>query len=522
MKVFGMLESAQLEQTSGTPGGSQPTGRIVADVTSPSAAVPYFYNGTAWKQLAFQASTSGIVSQNSGSSCTVDWSTGLVQQVILTDNTVISFSNPQSGQRHKLLITQNSEDPGGANSGGGTTFCYQLNMIDQDSVGTPYQPQNVIPFRRTRTHEWEYKLNVKPGYATVPYVTWSFGSANASYGGGFSPDGKHYVCGKASSPFTQYHRLSDVSTGTMNPINVINYPVSPTAAAALVLGVKYHPEQGVLVSATNTSPYIQMWVLNQNSPGSAHTNPGTLPTGAAQCVDIHPTGYYAIVGHTTTPFMSCYPIVANTSGFGTKLTNPATLPAAQVNGIAFSKQGDYLCAVSATSPYIQVWRFFDFYGTGTISTASANPAVLPTNGVAGATGGRQVAWRPQGDYIAMCMNSAPFIYIVPFNRATGTFGTAVSCAASGILAQARGLDWSPDGQYLIVGTGTAGQTLFVFDFSAFTITGSVAIDAGAPAVQINDVTVHPSGEYFIANFDASPWSRSYGLPQKQRNYVKVY
>lgn len=66
MKVIGQLERAQLENT--TPGflpGPASTGRIYADITTPSAAIPKFYNGSNWLNLAAydvsgNLSTSGV------------------------------------------------------------------------------------------------------------------------------------------------------------------------------------------------------------------------------------------------------------------------------------------------------------------------------------------------------------------------------------------------------------------------------------------------------------------------------
>ncbi len=53
MKVLGQLEMAQLEQIASTSPTPAATGRIYTDVTAPTAALPKFYNGTSWKQLAY-------------------------------------------------------------------------------------------------------------------------------------------------------------------------------------------------------------------------------------------------------------------------------------------------------------------------------------------------------------------------------------------------------------------------------------------------------------------------------------
>lgn len=53
MKIIGQLERAQLENTTiGGLTGPVSTGRIIVDITAPTSAIPYFYNGTSWIQLA--------------------------------------------------------------------------------------------------------------------------------------------------------------------------------------------------------------------------------------------------------------------------------------------------------------------------------------------------------------------------------------------------------------------------------------------------------------------------------------
>ena len=105
MKVLGQLEGAQLEQLAANPSTGVATGRMYMNIASPLAAVPYVYNGSSWEPITLGQS-SAVISQNSGKAVTVDWSQGVQQLVILTDNCLISFSNPQSGRRHTLTVRQ--------------------------------------------------------------------------------------------------------------------------------------------------------------------------------------------------------------------------------------------------------------------------------------------------------------------------------------------------------------------------------------------------------------------------------
>lgn len=516
-KIDGLLERAQLENLVGAPVGAQPTGRVIADVTAPATALPYFYNGTAWKLLAYSTTASGLVTQNSAKAVTVDWSTGLVQQVILTDNAVISFSNPQAGQTHQLIVTQNQT----LSFGNGNTYLYTLNMVDQDSARLPYQPYQVLALAESRLHAWYYKSALKAAIPTVPanaYGTSAF-TGVAHYGGNFKADGTAYISPRNSSPFWETAQIYDVTSTQQNPVGLPAQIVAATASG-VGTGACFTPDGRAGFFASGTTPFIQGFYTNGFTPqGTAWTDPGTIPTGAAKCIAMHPTGNYVIVGHTTTPFMSAYPLTGQ--AYGTKITNPVTLPAAQVNSVEWAPTGDFLAVGSQTTPFIQVWPFSDAAGTGSFGAIVANPGSLPAGGPAAGLG-KGIAWRPQADYIAMGMSTTPFLYVVPFNRATSTFGTALTVSGASIPAAINSVRWSPDGQYLICVGSTTGQTAFVIDFSSFTIGASVAFDGTAPSgIQCNDVSVSPNGQYMFIGQNASTWFQVFSLPQKQRNYLKL-
>jgi WD40 repeat protein len=232
------------------------------------------------------------------------------------------------------------------------------------------------------------------------------------------------------------------------------------------------------------------------------------------------------IGHATTPFCSAYPIVQVGVGsgvFGSKYSNPGALPAAAVLGAAFSPTGDYIAANTATTPFLQVWAFDIANGWG---TASSNPSVLPTAGGTGGTG-KQIAWRPQGDFIAMAMSSSPYIAVYAFNRATGAIGSNV-CTLSGSYIPAatiNGLAWSPDGQWLI-GACTSSPYLYVWNFGGNGNTlinnTAAAFENANPGFGINDVCVSPSGGYMFLAAASSPYLVAYPMPRAVRNYLRIY
>lgn len=505
MKVLGQLEGAMLENLTSDPANA-PTGRMYINTATPSQSVPRVYTGTSWQPFALGQSTS-LVSQNSGNACTVDWSQGLNQQVVLTGHCTISFSNPVSGATHMLVITQRATETAST-----TPYQYKLNMIDQATRRRTYQPVSVLQSSESAEYSWLYAASVKAAYANVPARMSDPPAALATTAPGIDIHPTLGIVGgvQTSSPFATtirywdggaklYWQKTDVST--------------PTTFAGSANGFAYHPDGHTAFVTSHTSPYIEAvgvdiyGVPNKNK----YADPGTVPTGNAQGVAVHPSGLSIAVGHTTTPFISGYPI--GEGAFGTKYTNPVSLPAAQVNCLAFSPLGDYIACAGQTTPFLQVWVFDPFTGFGAISS---NPGSLPAGGPAGSTG-KGVAWRPQGDYIAMAMTTTPYLVVYPFNRTTGAFGAKISPTA--LAGSASAVQWSPDGQYLFVACGTTPY-LYVFDFSASTLGTLATLDGSNPGAALFDLAVAPNGEYLFASVNASPYIMAYPVPRKVRNYLR--
>lgn len=510
MKVYGTLDSAQFEMLASAPGNT-PTGRFYMNITNPVQGVPYIFDGTSWRQIMLGTSNaSGLVSQNSSTSCTVDWSQGLNQQVILTNHCTIRFINPQAGQEHFLYVQQRVMETG---TGIVWPYVYKFDMTDQDPKRMNYQPIGCSQSSETQVYSWFYSPSIKAGYTTIPYQSPVQGTLapTACFGIDVSPDGKYLAQGCSTTPFVG---VSAVFDGGSQPFLGLRNMVVPTAAANTANGIAYHPDNWAYFVSSTTSPFIQGYFLDRGAGNTAMANPGTLPTGAGQCIAMHPIGAAVGIGHTTTPFFSLYNIAS--TGFVAKYTNPVTLPAAQVNSLAFSPLGNYVAAAGQTTPFLQVWPFDVGTGFGTILT---NPAVLPTGGPAGGFG-KGVAWRPQSDYIALAMTVSPYLYIVNFNAATGTFGGTVTTTSSTLTAAVNCVQWTPDGQYLLVGTSTAPY-LYVYDFSSLTIGAPIAYDVSNPTGQVNDIVVHPNGEMVFVSMNVTPFLRTYLLPRKVRNYIKL-
>lgn len=508
MRVNGQLEVAQLEQLVGNP-TLAPTGRIYLDITTPTASLPKFYDGSQWRTLLF-ANPVGIISQNSGKDVTVNWASSVNQKVILTDNCVIRFSNPQEGLIHTLTVVQRSTGvvP--------VPYLFTFDMIDQESGSFSFQPERAIPFLKSRVFQWEYNLGAIGANVVVSVnaFTPTTVPATAVSDITISSDGKGMIYGQTGTPFVATYQMDPYfSVQSESPFGNKNV-LTPTATAAAVVGAVYSPSGNTVYFASGTTPFIQGYNTDRYTNLTVLANPGTLPTGAARCINIHGSGEFVGVGHTTTPFMSIYP----TSGsvYGTKLTDPVTLPAAQVNALAWSEQGDYLAIGTQTSPFIQVYPFAANVLTGTIGVQAANPTSLPSGGPA-ANLGKQIAWRPQGDFIAMAMSTTPFLYVVPFNRSTGSYGTplTVNVLPTGQLLS---LAWSKCGTFLMCATGTS-PFFMVYDFSALNL--STTLSFSGVGTVANTVTINPTNTTFFVGCATGTLIASYAMPNRQKNYLRI-
>lgn len=514
MKVLGELQGAQLEQIAATSTTPASTGRVYIDVTAPTAAIPMIYDGTSWKQIQMAQSTA-VVSQNSGTSCTVNWATGLNQQVILTANCVISFSNPVSGAEHRLIVQQ------APYSAGVTQYIYNFNMTDQDCDQYGYQPRpGVINNGLSKNYKWLYSSAHRAAYATIPALTFAPSAAGiaAPKACDISRDGTTFSVPHSTTPFSSIYILG-TDGGTRPVIGPIGVTTPPTLAAS-ANAVAFSPCGNFWAAASGTTPFVQCYkyVEELHLITTVFSNPGTLPTTTANCLAWHPTGNHLFVGGGPTPGIGCYPVT--NSAFGTILTNPVTLPlTTAVTAAAFAPQGDYVACANNTTPFLYVYPF-TANPTGSIGTivtplAGGN---IPASGPPTTVLGKALAWRPQGDYIAMGMNTTPFLFVVPFNRSTGTYGTPLTITA--LAAAGNAVQWTPDGQYLLVAC-TSSPYLYVYDFSSGTIGTAITFDGSNPGQAVNDICIHPSGNWALLTLNASTYLTGITLPNKARNYIRL-
>lgn len=522
MRVNGELIQACLEQIAAATSTPATRGRVYADITNPTAAVPKFYDGSQWQTLAFEKVEPGIVTQNSGTSVTVDWSQSLTQIIQLTNHCVINFTNPQQDKVHTLIVTQHAS----------SIFRHMFNVTDIDPQQSAYQPAFPSAEGNNEVYKFIYKTGIKPAFSyggagLSSDRVWS--STTAARGVAMHPNKKYLLTGVASTPFRLAHYLAKNGANKnarigLSPQNA----VVATAAVGIVACPVFSPLGDLYFEANATTPFIQAWRCSPEGSlnGASLTNPSTIPTASRQCIDVHPTGNFVVVGGGTSPFMEVYrlnlPVVSG-AAWGVKLANPGSLPVAQVNAVKFSPHGDYLAVGGQTTPFLEVYAFDQV--TGAIGAKAASPSPLPKGGPDD-TSRHGIAWRPQGDYIAMAGTVTPYVYVIPFNRATRSFGTPITFTdtLNGSTAGNKCVAWSPCGTFLYTsGSGGSGPTPFfaVYDFSTFTLGGALETCGAGVATSSRGLLIDPCGDVAYVALDSTDAIATIALPTRVKNYLRV-
>lgn len=541
MHVYSELKKAQLENAAAdlTPAS---TGLTYIN-TSGAFGVAKYYDGSRWsvfgsqlEQLAsdptgvegrvyfntvthqqriyangtwITAGTTGIFANgNSGATMTIDWSKGPTQSVVLSNNCVFTFANGQPGKACNLIVIQDQTVP----------YFFKLPAAIHFKHLQVIQP--LLPPKSQTAMGFIYSagvmvanLNIPGPYAATPTVP--AGSVNAI---AISPDGTMVAMADGTTPFAHLYSLIDSPAGPILGQRAANPATLPTGAAQ---GVAWSPNGDYLAFAHTTTPFVSVYPIIRGTLafGAKIANPGTLPAGNGTAVKFTPLGDAIIVGCATTPFVISYPFSSGV--FGTAHTAPVATPSGAVDAIDFMPMhrntlltDTFVCFGTAVTPFIQAYAYTAAAGIGTISTA---PVTLP----AGAAGlGGSVKYSPQGDYVAIACASNPFVAVYPFSS-TGVFGVKVADPATVPAGAGNGIAWTPDGDFLIVAHSTTPFNSW-YPF-VHTSGGSFGIkltdNATLPPAAATSVDIAPNGETVIFGSGTTPFLKIYGGVRNAKDYL---
>lgn len=199
-------------------------------------------------------------------------------------------------------------------------------------------------------------------------------------------------------------------------------------------------------------------------------------------------GYVAVALYGTSPYFNWYSY--DSSGIMTKLSNPGTLPDGNCADVAWTPDGSYLACSLQVSPYI---NFFSRSG----STLTKETSPTAADGIC-----FECAWDPTGIYLAVAISDAsPYLNI--YKRTGASLSKMTSpTAASG---PAYSVAWDPTGRFLAVGISSSPYLEF-YEFDADTETFTkLTAPSGAATGTIRTFAWSPSGEYLVTSHDGAPY-----------------
>lgn len=298
--------------------------------------------------------------------------------------------------------------------------------------------------------------------------------------------------------------------------NAVEAAASSTAAtAASVLtnfAGKWSDLSGELLKGAGVFDGGRFWVLLNDLADVTLSRPGVTADWVA------PEGYFSPGDVLTTArpvaapqwlladgavySKAVYPALgAVMSSFGQEVTEPPTHvlpdpaepPAGLAYDVAFSPDGTYMAVTHNTAPYVTIYK-----RSGDVFTKLPNPATLPVEAAYGA------AFSADGTYLAVAHALAPFVTV--YKRAGDVF-TKLADPASLPTGAALDVAFSADGTYLAVAHGTTPfVTIYKRAGDVFT---KLANPSVLPTGQAYGVAFSADGTYLAVAHDVTPFVTIY-------------
>jgi len=173
-------------------------------------------------------------------------------------------------------------------------------------------------------------------------------------GGSGQPEVVAYAFSSSGGFGTKYSNPGSLPGETVRQINF-----DPTDAN-VVMGVSGYYGQSVLKYA---------W---SNSSGfGSKTTYTAINFGTCYGIDFHPSGSYAVVTTSGSPYARSYNY--SSSGFGSLVSTPSSGPGSETNDPAFNSDGSVVALCEFNSPYVHAYA----YSSGSFGTKFSNPSSLP-------------------------------------------------------------------------------------------------------------------------------------------------
>lgn len=233
-----------------------------------------------------------------------------------------------------------------------------------------------------------------------------------------------------------------------------------TATAGHSHNTKFAPNGNYLAHSNSLSPYLYtiQWNNGTNALGVSTAAVGTSDSEGA--VSYHPDGAAVAKTSTGSVFVHAFDVDAVTGAITNKATNPVTLPTGIGRDIAFSPDGDYLAVGHGTSPRITVYPW-----AGAFGIKIANPSSLPATNVFG------VGWNPDSLVLFGAIDSGSNPRMVAYEWTPAQVNP--TAARKRVLVIAGGNFYQSD----------AGSTVLSLVLSGTAVTASSGVVRGVEAFQ---------------------------------------
>ncbi len=306
------------------------------------------------------------------------------------------------------------------------------------------------------------------------------------------------------SPINQAaYRFYDNADTASTSGNFTKLPNPDTAPNGNVNATAYSPDGSYMGLATSTSPYVNIYKVEDSTDVHTKLSDPTAANGVANDIAFSPSGQYMAVADSTAPYISIYEINPATDTF-TKLSAPANVPNGVANGVSFSPNGQYLSiAHDGSSEYGLVYEITSSTDTFTKISSGNFTAAIP--GASTAT-----SFSPDGNYLSFSHTGGVRLSNYAVNTTTDTFtklanpGTTPGSATSSI-------SYSPDSLYMGV-TMASSPYFFVYSVDSSTDTYTkIANPISLPTNAGSDISFNYNAGLVAISTTTSPYLILYSL-----------
>lgn len=201
----------------------------------------------------------------------------------------------------------------------------------------------------------------------------------------------------------------------------------PGGMASWQGGLVYSPDNLALAYQNSASPYTVAYRWSDSGIGSKYTDPGSAGTLAGnpnyKPIAFNRAGNWLVSVRGDFPGQSANRIKAypwnSTTGFGTAISQPSY---AGVNcyGIAFHPSDNAVIIVGVSGVGVGQAHAYAWSNSTGFGSAYTLPGDLTSYGTIA-----DVAFSPNGNYVAFAVKNSPYLVVYPWNSATG-FGSKVA------------------------------------------------------------------------------------------------